>query len=268
MSSEEWSNCWRSSFLPSDFNLDGRIALITGASRGIGLSAAIALAGSGADVAVCSRNQEALERVAKQLQSLGRKALPVVANAGDPQSVRAAVKDVLTSFGRIDILVNSAGTIFRAPATEWTTESWDDVVDVNLRGTFLFSQEVGKSMIARKLGGKIINIASLGSVIGLPNVVAYVSSKGGVMSLTRSLAIEWAKYRINVNAIGPGYIRTELSQALQNDKKRSDYIVSRIPIGCWGEPEDLKGTFVFLASSASDYITGQTIFVDGGWTAA
>jgi 2-deoxy-D-gluconate 3-dehydrogenase len=209
-----------------------------------------------------------LGEVASKLQSLGRKALPVAVNVGDPQSIRSAVKSVLATFGKIDILVNSAGTISRAPATDWTTEKWDEVMDINLRGTFLFCQEVGKNMIARNEGGKIINIASLGSVLGLPNVVAYGSSKGAVVSLTKSLAIEWAKYRINVNAIGPGYIRTELTQPLQEDKKRSEYIVSRIPLGRWGEPDDLKGAFVFLASPASDYITGQLIFVDGGWTAA
>jgi 2-deoxy-D-gluconate 3-dehydrogenase len=249
-------------------DLRGRVALVTGASRGIGLSAATALAEAGADVIVCSRDQTQLEKVALGIQALGRKALPLALNVADRIEVQSRVREALSTFGRIDILVNSAGTVKRKPATEWTIEEWDEVIDVNLKGTLLLCQEVGKHLIARNEGGKIINIASLTSVIGIPNIIAYGSSKGGVVSLTKGLAVEWAKYRINVNAVGPGYIRTELTRALQEDKARSDYILSRIPFRRWGEPDDLKGTFVFLASPASDYITGQVIWVDGGWTAA
>jgi len=252
----------------SPFDLSGRVALVTGASRGIGLAAATGLAESGADVVVCSREIASLQKVAEGIQSLGKKALPIAVDVADRKQVETTVQRALASFGRIDILVNAAGTINRKPAAEWTAEEFDRVMQVNLGGMFAFCQEVGKHMISRNQGGKIINIASLASAIGLPNIIAYGSSKGGVASLTRGLAVEWAKYRINVNAIGPGYIRTELTKALQQDEKRSQYIVSRIPMGHWGEPDDLKGAFVFLASPASDYITGQIIWVDGGWTAA
>jgi 2-deoxy-D-gluconate 3-dehydrogenase len=178
------------------------------------------------------------------------------------------VEEGMQAFGKLDILVNSAGTISRKPAVDWTDKEWEQDLNVNLKGTFLCCQEVGRRMISLENGGKIINVASLLSVIGVPNVIPYASSKGGVASLTRGLAVEWAKYRINVNAVGPGYIRTDLTRALQEDTSRSSNITSRIPVGRWGMPNDLKGTFVFLASSASDYITGQIIWVDGGWTAA
>jgi len=222
---------------------------------------------AGADIIVCSRKLLALGEVVKEIELLGRKTLAVQSDVSDPTSVRNMISEACRAFGKLHILVNSAGQISRNPATEWSVQEWNESIDVNLRGTFLCCQEVGRNMILRKEGGKIINVASLLSAIGVPNIVPYASSKGGVASLTRSLAVEWAKYRINVNAIGPGYIRTELTRTLQEDVTRSSNIVSRIPIGRWGTPQDLKGTFVFLASPASDYITGQTIYVDGGWTA-
>ena len=249
------------------FDLSGKVALVTGASRGIGFAAATALAVAGADVVVCSRNLTALGDVAKEIESLGRKTLALQTDVSDPTSVRKTVAEARRTLGKLHILVNSAGQISRKPATEWSIEEWTEAIDVNLRGTFLCCQEVGRNMILQKEGGKIINVASLLSAIGVPNIVPYASSKGGVASLTKSLAVEWAKYGINVNAVGPGYIRTELTRALQEDAARSSNIVSRIPIGRWGTPQDLRGVFVFLASSASDYITGQTIYVDGGWTA-
>ncbi|MGA2625935.1 MAG: glucose 1-dehydrogenase [Candidatus Bathyarchaeia archaeon] len=249
------------------FDLSGKVALVTGASRGIGFAAATALAVAGADIIVCSRKLLALGEVVKEIELLGRKTLAVQSDVSDPTSVRNMISEACRAFGKLDILVNNAGQISRKPATEWSVQEWTESIDVNLRGTFLCCQEVGRNMILRKEGGKIINVASLLSAIGVPNIVPYASSKGGVASLTRSLAVEWAKYRINVNAIGPGYIRTELTRTLQEDVTRSSNIVSRIPIGRWGTPQDLKGTFVFLASPASDYITGQTIYVDGGWTA-
>jgi len=249
------------------FDLSGKVALVTGASRGIGFAAATALAAAGADVIVCSRNLPALGDVVKEIELSGRKTLATQVDVSDPSSVRNMIAEARRAFGRLDILVNSAGQISRKPATEWSIQEWSESIDVNLRGTFLCCQEAGRNMILRREGGKIINVASLLSTIGVPNIVPYASSKGGVASLTRSLAVEWAKYGINVNAVGPGYVRTELTRALQNDATRSSNIVSRIPIGRWGTPQDLKGAFVFLASRASDYITGQIIYVDGGWTA-
>jgi len=250
------------------FELNGKVSLVTGASRGIGLAAATALAEAGSDVVLCSRNQTALQDAAKSILALDRKVLPIPIDVSDRQQVVRMMKQAISHFGKIDILVNCAGTVALKPALEWDDKEWREVIDVNLRGTFLCCQEVARHMIERAQGGKIINTASLLSAIGVPNIIAYASSKGGVASLTRSLAVEWAKYGINVNAIGPGYIRTDLTRALQQDKDRSAYVVSRIPFRRWGEPDDLKGAFVFLASAASDYVTGQIIWVDGGWMAA
>jgi len=249
------------------FDLSGKTAIVTGASRGIGEASAVALAEAGADIVVCSRNKEALKEIVEEVQELGRNAFPIQVDVSNRTQIQNGVREAIREFRKIDILVNSAGTIVRKPSVEWTEEEWAQVMDVNLKGTFLFCQEVAREMIAKNQGGKIVNVASLLSAIGVPNIIGYASSKGGVASLTRSLAAEWAKYRINVNAVGPGYIRTELTQALQNDANRSSYLVSRIPLGRWGEPADLKGSIVFLASKASDYITGQIIWVDGGWTA-
>jgi NAD(P)-dependent dehydrogenase (short-subunit alcohol dehydrogenase family) len=249
------------------FDLSGKTAIVTGASRGIGAAAAIALAEAGADIVACSRNQEALKLVVEDVRKLGRNAVQVMVDVSDRSQIQAAMREALREFGKVDVLVNSAGTIIRKPSVEMTEEEWSQVIDLNLKGTFFFCQEVAREMIARNQGGKIINIASLWASLGVPNLIGYASSKGGVGSLTRSLAAEWAKYRINVNAVGPGYIRTELNLAVQNDANRSAYVISRIPLGRWGEPEDLKGAMVFLASKASDYVTGQIIWVDGGWTA-
>jgi len=254
--------------MPSSlFDLTGKVAIVTGASRGIGAAAASALAEAGADVVACSRNQEALKLVVEDVRKLGRNALQVMVDVSNRSQIQTAVREALREFGKIDILVNSAGTIIRKPSMEMTEEEWTQVIDLNLKGTFFFCQDVAREMIARNQGGKIINVASLWASLGVPNLIGYASSKGGVGSLTRSLAAEWAKYRINVNAVGPGYIRTDLNIAVQNDADRSAYVVSRIPLGRWGEPEDLKGAMVFLASKASDYVTGQIIWVDGGWTA-
>lgn len=240
---------------------------MTGASRGIGAAATLALAEAGADIVACSRNQENLKLVVEDVRKLGRSAVRVRVDISHRSQIQTAMREALREFGKIDILVNSAGTIIRKPSVEMTEEEWTQVIDLNLKGTFFFCQEVAREMIARNQAGKIINVASLWASLGVPNLIGYASSKGGVGSLTRSLAAEWAKYRINVNAVGPGYIRTELNLAVQNDPNRSAYVVSRIPLGRWGEPEDLKGAMVFLASKASDYVTGQIIWVDGGYTA-
>lgn len=246
------------------FSLKGKIGIVTGASRGLGRSMAMALAEAGADVAIVGRNLPALEEVANEMSNLGVKILPVVADVSKLQEIEEMVDRVVKEFGRIDVLVNNAGTIIRMKAEDFTEDAWDKVMAVNLKGAFFCAQTVGRQMIKQR-SGKIINIASLLSAIGVPNVIAYGATKGGIAQMTKCLAVEWAKYNINVNAIGPGYFRTSLTKPLQDDPVRSAQILSRIPMARWGEPDDLKGAVVFLASSASDYITGQIIFVDGGW---
>ena len=249
------------------FDLTGRTAIVTGASRGIGLAAATALAEAGADIVLC--DLASLDDATKQIESLGRKTLAVKVDVSSHESIRQAVAESVRLFGKADIIVNAAGTNLRKPATDWNEEDWAKVVNVNLRGTFFCCEEAGKQMITQQTGGKIINIASLLTAFGVPisGIVPYACSKGGIGGLTRSLAMEWAKYKINVNAVGPGYISTELTRSIHDDPTRSPMIESRIPLGRWGAPEDLKGAFVFLASRASDYMTGQIVFVDGGWTA-
>lgn len=248
-------------------SLSGKIAVVTGASRGLGKAMALGLAEAGADLVLVSRGMPQLREVAREIHGLGRRALPISADISNLEDVNAMVGKAMSEFGRIDILVNNAGATVRMPSESFTEEAWDKVMDVNLKGAFFCAQAVGKVMINQR-AGKIINIASLLSVIGVPTAVAYAASKGGISQLTKTLAVEWAKYNINVNAIGPGYFRTDLTKPLQEDKDRSARILSRIPMGRWGDPDDLKGVVVFLASEASDYITGQTIYVDGGWLAA
>ena len=256
------------SFAKQLFDLSGKVAIITGASRGLGKAAAIALSEAGANVALVGRDSGTLAPVEKELiEQHSRKALAVQCDVSDHGQVRAMVQEVLTKFGKIDILVNSAGIIVRKEITDVTDEDWNRVIHTNLDGTYYCCTEAGKSMIARGEGGKIINVGSLGSVLGLPDRVSYAASKAGVLSLTRTFAGEWAKFGINVNAIGPGYFRTKLTTRLQEDEIKSRELVARIPMHRWGEPEDLQGTFVFLASHASDYVTGQMIWVDGGFSA-
>ena len=193
--------------------------------------------------------------------------MPISIDVSNLRDVNGMVETVVDEFGRIDILVNNAGTTVRTSAEEFTEEDWDKVIDVNMKGVFFCAQAVGKVMIEQR-AGKIINTASLLSVIGVPNTAAYGASKGAVSQITKTLAVEWAKYNINVNAIGPGYFRTDLTRPLQEDETRSAQITSRIPMQRWGDPDELKGAVVFLASEASDYMTGQTIYVDGGWLAS
>lgn len=246
--------------------LTGKIAVVTGASRGLGRAMALGLAEAGADIALVSRGMERLKIVASEINQLGRKAISISADVANLDHVNAMVERTVDEFGRIDILVNNAGTTVRMSAEEFTEEAWDKVLDVNLKGAFFCAQAVGKVMIKQR-SGKIINTASLLSVIGVPNTAAYGVSKGAISQMTKTLAVEWAKYNINVNAIGPGYFRTDLTKPLQDDETRSAQILSRIPMQRWGDPEELKGAVVFLASEASSYMTGQTIYVDGGWLA-
>jgi len=245
------------------FRLDGRIALITGATGGLGAAIATALAEAGASVAVHG-NRRATEETA---QAIGRKATVFQAPLGEATGPEHLFSSVQAHFGRVDILVNNAGTIHREAAVETSLESWQQVLQVNLTSVFQLSQLAACDMMARDAPGKIINIASLLSFQGGIRVPAYAASKGGVAQLTKALANEWASSNIQVNAIAPGYFATANTEALQADETGSREILDRIPAGRWGQPGDLAGAAVFLASSASDYVTGTILTVDGGWMA-
>ena len=248
------------------FRLNGKVALVTGASGGLGGAMAAALAEAGADLIVTSRSRERLDRIIKYAARLGRLCIPVTADFGDADQVRAVFRVAGEKFDRLDILVNGAGAIHRAHPEDFPETEWDRVLNVNLKSVFVACQEAGRRMI-RQRSGKIINIASLLSFSGGMYVSAYAASKGGVAQLTKALANEWARHNIQVNAIAPGYFRTELTRAICEDPIRNKEILDRIPAQRWGEPADLKGTVVFLASSASDYVNGFVLVVDGGWLA-
>ncbi len=247
------------------FKLDGKTAIVTGASKGLGQGMAMGLAEAGADIAVVARGD--LAATARAIEKLGRRCLQIRADLGDRKSVAAIVDKTLKAYGQIDILVNNAGTIRRAEFLDFTEDDWDAVIKVNLDSVFFLSQAVAKVMAKRGQGGKIINTASMLSFQGGIRIPSYTAAKSGVMGLTRIMANELAKYNINVNAIAPGYMATELTSALQNDPVRNKTILDRIPAGHWGSPDDLKGAVVFLASEASSYVQGYTIAVDGGWLA-
>ncbi len=248
------------------FKLDGKIALVTGASVGLGQAMAIALAEAGADVAAhCHFDGEADETVAK-IQKIGRKSFSVSGDMFDKDAPQRLVDKIIEKFGVINVLINNAGMIRRAPAVDFSEEDWATVLEVNLSSVFRLSQAAGRKMIEQG-GGKIVNIASLLSFQGGVTVPAYTASKSGVAGLTKAFANEWAKFNINVNAIAPGYMRTNNTVALREDETRNRQILERIPAGRWGEPEDLAGAAVFLSSAASDYLQGHILVVDGGWMA-
>ncbi|MBC8133573.1 MAG: 2-dehydro-3-deoxy-D-gluconate 5-dehydrogenase KduD [Deltaproteobacteria bacterium] len=245
------------------FRLDGLAALVTGASTGIGAAIAIALAEAGADVA-CAGNNRSPDGTCERIRELGRRAVALRGDLVDRTTPATLVAATTEAFGRIDLLVNNAGLIRRGPAVDSSTEDWDTVIDVNLSAVFRLCQAAGKRMLAARRG-KIVNIASLLAFQGGINVPAYAASKGGVAQLTKALANEWAAHGVNVNAIAPGYIRTDNTAALQADPNRSRQILERIPAGRWGESSDLTGATVFLCSRASDYVQGHVLVVDGGW---
>jgi 2-deoxy-D-gluconate 3-dehydrogenase len=247
------------------FDLTGKVALVTGCKRGIGMAMALGLAEAGADIIGVSANLElAGSQVSKAVEALGRKFKAYQADFSNRDSLYAFIKQVKADFPRIDILVNNAGTILRNPAAEHSDEFWDEVLEVNLSSQFILSREIGSTMLAQG-SGKIIFTASLLSFQGGINVPGYAASKGGIARLTMALANEWAGKGVNVNAIAPGYISTDNTAALREDKDRSSSILGRIPAGRWGEPEDFKGPVVFLASDASNYVHGTILTVDGGW---
>ena len=247
------------------FDLTGKIALVTGCKKGIGMAMAIGLSEAGADIIGVSASLE-LENSAVQqaVEALGRKFKAYQADFSDRESLYDFIKKLLHDFPRIDILVNNAGTILRDPAADHSDEYWDEVLEVNLSSQFILSREIGRRMLVEG-SGKIIFTASLLSFQGGINVPGYAASKGGIARLTMALAKEWARQGINVNAIAPGYISTDNTAALREDKDRSASILGRIPAGRWGEPNDFKGPVVFLASEASNYVHGTILTVDGGW---
>ncbi|MEZ4698339.1 MAG: 2-dehydro-3-deoxy-D-gluconate 5-dehydrogenase KduD [Rhodothermales bacterium] len=248
------------------FSLQGRVALVTGASRGLGRAIAIALGQAGADVVCASTSRDGTNEAANEIRSAGAKSWQVGADLSDERGVEAMIAEVESEVEAVDILVNNAGTIRRHPAVDYPMDDWNVVLQTNLNATFMLCQRFGKRMVDRG-SGKIINVASLLSFTGGITVPAYTASKHAVAGLTKALANEWAQHNVQVNAIAPGYFRTDNTQALQDDENRSRAISDRIPAGRWGEPEDLGGAAVFLASPASNYVNGHILVVDGGWTA-
>ena len=247
------------------FDLNETTAIVTGCNTGLGQGMALALAEAGADIVGVNRSNASATRAG--VEAAGRRYVDVAADLSSTAALPAIVAKCVSAFGRIDILVNNAGIIRRADALEFTERDWDDVIDVNLKTVFFLSQAVARQFVAQGAGGKIINIASMLSFQGGIRVPSYTASKSGVLGLTRLLACEWAKRRINVNAIAPGYMETNNTAVLRADAERNRAILARIPADRWGVPADLAGAVVFLASSASDYVHGHTLAVDGGWLA-
>jgi 2-deoxy-D-gluconate 3-dehydrogenase len=247
------------------FRLDGRVATVTGANRGLGLAIAAALAHAGADIVSVQRSPDSAAARAA-VEGAGRRFLAVTIDAGLPDAPAAALAATLAEFGRADILVNNAGVQHRSPAEDFPAADWELVLNVNLNAVFRFAQVYGRHMLAHG-GGKIVSIASVISVQGGFTIAAYAAAKHGVVGITQALCNEWAGRGINVNAIAPGYMATEMNTALIADPVRSVQIGARIPAGRWGRPEDIGGAAVFLASPAADYVHGQMLAVDGGWLA-
>lgn len=249
----------------ASFRLDNKVAVVTGANTGLGQAIAVALAGAGADIVLVGRS--APDETEELIKGLGRKTAVVMADLSKKHSDAAVINQAEAALGPVDILVNNAGIIRREEALDFSEEDWDDVLSTNLKVPFFLAQAAAKSMTEGGRGGKIINIASLLSIQGGIRVASYTASKSGIAGLTRLLANEWASKGIAVNAIVPGYFATNNTEALRNDAERNRDILARIPVGRWGDPSDIGGAAVFLASSASDYVHGALIPVDGGWLA-
>jgi len=251
--------------IPSDFDLTGKVAIVTGAGRGMGYHIALALARYGADLVVCSRTVSELEKVGAEIETLGRRVLIQKMDVTRQPEVRAMVDATVKTFGRIDVLVNNAGLNIPQWAEDVTEEAWDRVFDINLKGTFFCAQAVGKVMIEQKKG-KIINISSQSGSVGLIMRSAYCASKGGLNLLTKVLALEWAKHNILVNAIAPTFIETPMTKPMLEKKEFHDYVMGNILLGRLARFEDVTGAVIYLASEASNMVTGHVLLIDGGWT--
>ena len=247
------------------FSLAGKVAIVTGCDTGLGQGMTLALAEAGCDIV--GVNRKVPHDTAAKVEALGRRFMAIQADLSQQRAIPAIVAQTVEQFDRIDILVNNAGTIRREDALSFSEKDWDDVMNLNLKSVFFLSQAVARQFLKQGDGGKIINIASMLSFQGGIRVPSYTASKSGVLGITRLLANEWAEHHINVNAIAPGYMATNNTQQLRDDAARSKEIVDRIPAGSWGTPANLQGPIVFLASSASDYVHGYTLAVDGGWLA-
>ncbi|HHY46012.1 MAG TPA: 3-oxoacyl-ACP reductase FabG [Firmicutes bacterium] len=246
------------------FDLKGKVAIVTGASRGLGRVIALGLADFGADVAITGRTMVDLEKVALEISDRGREALPVAGDVTNLRDVEKLAEQVLSRFGKVDILVNNAGAIIRKGALDMTLDEWQRIIDVNLKGTFICCKTIG-SMMVRQNSGSIINISSVRGEFASPGgYSAYAPSKAGVNALTKTLAYEWARYNVRVNAIAPTFLETELTRDILKDPEFRQFLSSRIPLGRIGKPEDIVGSVIFLASDASGFVTGSVIYVDGG----
>lgn len=250
----------------SSLSLDRKVVMVTGATKGIGYGIAKGMAEAGADLIVVSRHQEDCEHVASEIAAMGREALPVAADMRNIESIDRLVDKSIQKFRRIDVLVNNAGTAHTQAPEEITEEEWDSVLDLNLKGAFFAAQKVGKRMI-NQMQGKIINIGSIFSFTGDGNIAAYCSSKGGVLLMTKSLALAWAKYNIQVNLVAPGYIETKMNSEVLHQERVYKHLMRKTPAKRLGQVEDLIGSVVYLSSPASNFTTGQSIVVDGGWLA-
>ncbi len=249
------------------FDLSGRLALVTGSSRGLGLTLARGLAEAGAAVVLNGRDAAALDRAREALAADGWRVHAVAFDVTDAAAVETAIARIEETVGPLDILVNNAGIQRRAPLETMDVAAWRAVLDANLTSAFLVGQQVGRRMIARRRG-KIVNICSLMSEAGRPTVANYAAAKGGLKMLTRSMAVEWARHNVQINGIGPGYFLTDMTRALHDDPAFNAWVRSRTPAGRWGQPEELVGAAVFLSSTASDFVNGQILYVDGGLLAA
>ena len=249
------------------FSLEGKVAIVTGSSRGIGRAIAEGLAGAGAAVTVNGRDPETTQTAASAIVAAGGESLAVVADVSDATEVDRLIDTTVANFGRLDILVNNAGiSPYFKPAETMAEAEWDEILKVNLKGVFLCCRAAGRAMIPRK-SGRVINISSIGGTVALPRLVAYCSAKGAIHQLTRVLAVEWAPHQVLVNAIAPGFIETDLTKGLRESPKHLESLIRQVPLGRLGQPAEIVGTAIYLASDAASYVTGQMLHVDGGWLA-